>query len=159
MKQTHTFEPVFDNNSKILILGSFPSVKSRENAFYYGHEKNRFWKVLSAVLQWKEPESIDEKKAMLLSSGIALWDVIKCCDIVGSSDSSIRNVTPNDLGVIFLKCNIERIFANGKTAQKLYNRYIRPETGLDISPLPSTSPANASCSLETLIEQWKNILT
>ena len=150
----HTFEPVYDENSKILILGSLPSVKSREQGFYYGHPQNRFWRVLAAVLSCQVPVTIEEKKKMLLANHIAVWDVIESCDIIGSSDSSIRNVTPADIGAILSKTKIERIFANGKTAEKLYKKYIFPKTKVPVTALPSTSPANAACSLEKLIVLW-----
>ena len=150
----HTFEPVYDEESKILILGSFPSVKSREQGFYYGHARNRFWKVLAALLSCEEPESIEEKKNMLLTNNIAIWDVIDSCDIKGSSDSSIRNVVPADISSILKASSIQKIYANGKTAGKLYQKYIEPDTNMKIEVLPSTSPANAACSLEDLIEAW-----
>lgn len=157
MKQIHTFEPVFDGNSEILILGSFPSVKSRENKFYYGHPQNRFWRVISMIYSCEKPQTIDEKKAFLLSHGIAVWDVIQSCEIAGSSDSSIKNVTPNNLNVILLKCDIKQIYANGKTTEKLYMQYIEPKIGRDIIALPSTSPANAAWSIDRLSEAWSCI--
>lgn len=150
----HTFEPVYDKNSEILILGSFPSVKSREQGFYYGHPRNRFWKVLSALLDCEEPVGIEEKKKMLLQHHIAVWDVIDSCDIKGSSDSSIRNVVPADIAGLLLKSSIRYIYANGKTAGNLYQKYIQPEVDMEIAILPSTSPANAACSLEDLIKAW-----
>lgn len=153
----HPIEPVYDENSEILILGSFPSVKSRENAFFYGHPQNRFWKVVAAVFQYPVPETIEEKKRFLLSNKIALWDVISSCDITGSSDSSIKNATPNDLSVILSRADIKEIFVNGKTAEKYYNKLIRNSIKRDAVLLPSTSPANASWSLERLIEAWKVI--
>lgn len=151
---SHTFLPVYDENSKILILGSFPSVKSREQGFYYGHPKNRFWKVVAAVCKAEVPQTIDEKKAMLLDNRIAIWDVIDSCDIKGSSDSSIRNVVPADIAGLLKKTNIRAVFANGRTAGKLYERYVEREAGLSATVLPSTSPANAASSLEKLIEIW-----
>lgn len=160
MEQTHEkhiFEPVFDSQSRVLILGTFPSVKSRENKFYYGHPQNRFWKVLSAIFECSLPVTIDEKKAMLLTHHVAIWDVIASCDITGSSDSSIKNVVPTDLSVILDNSNINKIYANGKTAEKLYGRYQESMTGKKIIGLPSTSPANAGYSLERLIEGWKCI--
>lgn len=120
----HPIEPLFDRNSKILILGSFPSVKSREEQFFYGHPQNRFWKVIAAVTNSPIPQTVDEKRSLLLSSNIALWDVIASCDVIGSSDSSIRNVTPNDLSRILDAADIQKIFVNGKTAEKYYNKYI-----------------------------------
>lgn len=147
----HTIEPVFDENSKILVLGSFPSVKSREANFFYGHPRNRFWKVVSSVIGEKSPVTTEEKKAFLLRNNIAVWDVIKSCDIEGSSDSSIKNVTPNNLNVILEKADIKQIFANGNTAYKLFLKY---NSGMDAVKLPSTSPANAAFNLERLVESW-----
>ena len=155
---THPFSPVFDINSEILILGSFPSVKSREGSFYYGHPQNRFWRVMAALYQVPMPETNEEKTNILLSNGIALWDVIHSCDIRGSSDSSIRNVIPTDLRTILSKANIQRIYANGKTAAAMYQKHQFPQTGINIIPLPSTSPANAAWTLERLIDQWHVIL-
>lgn len=153
----HPFPPLYDKNSKILILGSFPSVKSREQKFFYGHPQNRFWKVTSSVFHCPLPETIDEKRAFLLSNNIALWDVIASCDIEGSSDSSIRNVLPNDLSPILETAPIQKIFLNGKAAQKYYNRYTLPVTGIEAFVLPSTSPANAAWTLDKLIDAWKVI--
>ena len=153
----HPIKPIFDKNSKMLILGSFPSVKSREQNFYYGHPQNRFWKVVSAVFGCEEPKSTEEKREFLLSLRIALWDVIASCDIDGSSDSSIKNVVPNNLRVILDNADIKKIFVNGKTAEKYYNRYIRNEIKREAVVLPSTSPANAAFSVERLIEEWRII--
>ena len=155
---THDFAPVFDNHSKILILGSLPSVKSREEGFYYGHPRNRFWKVLAEITGEELPRDIEEKKALLLNHGIAVWDVIASCDIIGSSDSSIRNVEPVDIRRIMENCRIESIFANGRTAGKLYRKYLRPVTEMAAVELPSTSPANAAWSLERLVEEWGAIM-
>jgi len=153
----HTFDPIFDSKSEILVLGSFPSVKSRENNFYYGHPQNRFWKVVSSVFSCPVPNTVDEKKKLLLENGIAVWDVIKSCEITGSADSTIKSVTPNDMSKILSYASIKNIYANGKTAQKLYNKYIKKSTGVDIIALPSTSPANAAYSLEKLIKEWNVI--
>lgn len=153
--QSHEFPPVWDKNSKILILGSFPSVKSREEGFFYGHPRNRFWDVLSAVLGCKKPETVPEKKEMLLLHGIALWDVIFSCEIKGSSDSSIRHVVPNDFTEIIEKSMITRIFANGQTAGKLYQKYVQEKTGMKAVTLPSTSPANAAWQTERLTAYYK----
>lgn len=155
---THEFAPVYDANSRILILGSFPSAKSREQQFFYGHPQNRFWKVLAAVLSCRIPQTIQEKKEMLLSHGIALWDVIAECDIIGSSDSSIRNVVPNDLCQILETGKIQAIYANGGTAKRLYDRFQKDACQMEAIGLPSTSPANAAYSLERLTAQWRNIL-
>lgn len=154
---THTFEPIFDKNSEILVLGSFPSIKSRENNFYYAHPQNRFWRVVASVYSCPVPSSIEEKKNMLLSNKIAVWDVIRSCEITGSADSTIKSVIPNDLSEILSVADIKKIYANGKTAQSLYNKYIKKNTGVDIISLPSTSPANAAYSLEKLIKEWKII--
>lgn len=152
---THTFAPVYDSNSKVLILGTFPSVKSRETCFYYGHPRNRFWQIAARLTDSPAPQSVEEKKRLLLSSGIAIWDVIQSCDIIGSSDSSIKNVVPSDLLPVLQASQIGKIFANGATAARLYNKYQREQTGVDIITLPSTSPANAAYSLERLYGQWK----
>ena len=151
---SHPFPPLYNGNSKILILGSFPSVKSREQMFFYGHPQNRFWKVISAVFCEKTPETIEDKKEFLLSHGIALWDSVKSCDIVGSSDSSIKNVVPNDIGIILKSADIRAIFTNGKTSDKYYNMYIKDAVGRDSICLPSTSPANAAWNLERLTDAW-----
>lgn len=154
----HTFAPVFDRNSQILILGSLPSVKSRENGFYYGHPMNRFWKVIAGIYQCEVPNTIESKIEILTRYNIAIWDVIASCDIVGSSDSSIRNVVPTDLNIVLAKSSIQKIYVNGKTAGKLYYKYSKEKIGRDIVELPSTSPANAAYSLERLIELWRVIL-
>lgn len=151
----HEFQPVFNRHSRILILGTFPSVTSREQHFYYGHPQNRFWKVLAAVTSEAAPVSIPEKKEFLLSHSIAVWDVIQSCEIIGSSDSSIRNVLPSDIRMLLATSQLSAIFGNGSKACDLYNRYTLPLTGLPIHKLPSTSPANASWSLERLAENWK----
>jgi len=151
---THPFPPLYREDSKLLILGSFPSVKSREQLFFYGHPQNRFWKVLAAVFGCDVPQTIEEKTALLLSRKIALWDVIASCEITGSSDSSIQNVTVNDLSEILSRAKIERIFVNGKTAEKYYRKYTQAQIGRDAICLPSTSPANAAWSVERLVEAW-----
>ena len=153
----HPIEPVFDKNSKILILGSFPSVKSREQMFFYGHPQNRFWKVISKIFNSDYPNTIEEKKQLLLNNHIAVWDVIASCDINGSSDSSIKNVIPNDLAVILNIADIRKIIVNGKTAEKYYNKYIKKQINREAICLPSTSPANAAWSLDDLIKEWKTI--
>lgn len=151
----HPIQPVYDEHSTILILGSFPSVKSREQGFFYGHPQNRFWKVIAGVFDREVPVTVPQKKQLLLSCGIALWDVIASCDVVGSSDSSIRNVVPNDLSRILDRAPIRIIAVNGKTAEKYYDRYIRDAIGRHAVCLPSTSPANAAWSLDRLIAQWQ----
>ena len=153
----HPFPPLYDENSKILILGSFPSVKSREAMFFYGHPQNRFWKVTSRIFGCPVPETIDEKKEFLLSNKIALWDVISSCEIKGSSDSSIKNAVPNDLSEIFEKAVIKHIFVNGKTAEKYYNKYTKNVIGKAAVCLPSTSPANAAWTVERLVKAWEII--
>ena len=155
--QVHTIAPVYDENSRILILGSFPSVKSREQGFFYGHPRNRFWKVLSALFGTAVPATVEEKKSLLALNNIALWDVIASCDITGSADSSIKNVHPVDLTPMLSECTINAIFTNGKTASGLYRKYIFPSVKTEDIPLPSTSPANASYSLERLTDSWKII--
>lgn len=151
----HPFPPLYDENSKVLILGSFPSVKSREQKFFYGHPQNRFWRVLAAAFACEVPQTIDEKRAFLLSHGIALWDVIASCEITGSSDSSIKNAAANDLSPILAAADIRQIFVNGKTAEKFYRKYTEPVTGRAAVCLPSTSPANAAWSLARLTEVWQ----
>lgn len=153
----HPIPPLFDENSKILILGSFPSVKSREQAFFYGHPQNRFWAVISLIFNEEIPKTIVEKRKLLLKNNIAVWDVIASCEIVGSADSSIKNVVPNDLSIILNIAKIEKIIVNGKTAEKYYNKYIKNQINREAICLPSTSPANASWSVERLIEEWKII--
>ncbi len=153
----HPFPPLYNKNSKVLILGSFPSVKSREQMFFYGHPQNRFWKVVSAVMGTNTPVTIDEKRNFLHTNHIALWDVIASCDITGSSDSSIKNVVANDLTEILKDADIRQIFVNGKAAQKYYNKYIRDTIGREAVCLPSTSPANAGWSTDRLIKAWEVI--
>ena len=153
----HPFPPLYDDDSEILILGSLPSVKSREQMFFYGHPQNRFWKVMSRVLGEELPTTIDEKKIMLHAHHIALWDTIYSCDIIGSSDSSIKNVVVNDLNKIIDTCDIKQIFCNGGKSFELYKKYCEKNTNLKAIKLPSTSPANARFSLEKLVEDWKVI--
>lgn len=155
----HPFPPLYNEQSRILILGSFPSIKSREQMFFYGHPQNRFWKVLAAVFETPVPGTIEEKRAFLLAHGVAVWDTISSCDITGSSDSSIRNVIPNDLTPILSAAHIERIYVNGKTSEKYYNKYIRDVIGREALCLPSTSPANAAWSLHRLVQAWQVIRT
>lgn len=155
----HPIPPVYDENSRVLILGSFPSVKSREQGFFYGHPQNRFWRVTAAVFGEETPVTVPERRAFLLRHGVALWDVIAACEITGSADASIRNPEINDLRPILEAAPIRAIFVNGQTAAKLYRRYAEPLTGRPAYPLPSTSPANASWSLERLIEAWRAITT
>lgn len=156
-REDHNIEPVYDENSRILILGSFPSVKSRETRFFYGHPQNRFWRVIAAVKGESVPETVEQKKALLLRNGIAVWDVIKSCDITGSGDSSIKNAVPNDVSAILDGSSVSGIFCNGGTAYALYKKLIQKNTGKEAVRLPSTSPANAAWSLERLIDAWKII--
>lgn len=150
----HPIFPVYDERSRVLILGSFPSVKSREQMFFYGHPQNRFWRVIAAVMRVDVPATVEEKRRFLLDHHIALWDVIASCDITGSSDSSIKNVVANDLTAILETAPIRQIFVNGKTAERYYNRYIRAAVGREAICLPSTSPANAACGIERLVDAW-----
>lgn len=154
---SHTFEPIYNEESRVLILGTFPSVKSRENQFYYGHPQNRFWKVLAAVTGSEVPQTVAEKKEFLLKERIAIWDVIAQCEIIGSSDSSIRNVIPNDLSHLLSQTSISRIYANGGKAHELYQKYSLEQTGRECVKLPSTSPANAAFKIDRLLEHWNDI--
>ena len=151
----HPFPAVYAPDSRILILGSFPSVKSREQKFFYGHPQNRFWRVLAALLGTDVPQTVEAKRAFLLEHRIALWDVIASCEIAGSSDASIRNAVPNDLTPILETASIRQIFTNGGTAHRLYRKYVNPLTGREDIPLPSTSPANAARSLGALVDAWE----
>lgn len=151
----HPFAPVFDESSRILILGSFPSVRSRESGFYYGHAQNRFWKVLAAALSAPVPESTEEKKQLLLSRGIALWDAAESCEIRGSADGSMKRARPNDLSVILEKADIKKLLCNGRKAYELYRRFSEEKTGISAVLMPSTSAANASVSLEELTRAWR----
>ena len=153
----HPIPPVFDTDSRILILGSFPSVKSRESCFFYGHPQNRFWKLLARLRKEDIPSSVEEKKAFLLRNHIAVWDTIHSCSIEGSSDSSIRNVKANDIGGLLAQTSIRAVFANGDKACQLYRKYCMEQAGREIIRLPSTSPANAAWTLEKLIQAWSVI--
>lgn len=154
---SHEFEPVWNKDSRVLVLGTFPSVKSRQQKFYYGHPQNRFWKVIAGLTESEVPQTIEEKKKLLLEHGIAIWDVIESCDIIGSSDSSIKNVVPADIERVVANSKIQNIYANGGTAKKLYEKYSQKKTGREIIGLPSTSPANAAYSLERLLECWQEV--
>jgi hypoxanthine-DNA glycosylase len=156
---THTFAPIFHTNDRLLILGSFPSVKSREESFYYGHPRNRFWKVLATLFETSTPQTIEEKLDFLELHRIALWDVVSRCSIIGSSDVSIKDVIPTDLTKILHSQPDIPIFANGATAGKLYRKYQQPIIQKEITILPSTSPANASYSLEKLVDAWRMVKT
>ncbi len=153
----HPIKPVYNKDSRILILGSFPSVRSRETGFFYGHPQNRFWRVLAKVFESAVPETVEEKKELLLSHGIALWDVVASCEIVGSSDSSIKNVIPNDISAILCGSDIEAVYVNGKTAYSLYRKYILTKTKKEAVCLPSTSAANAAWDIPRLTAAWSKI--
>lgn len=155
---THEFPAVYDRDSRVLLLGSIPSPKSREVGFYYGHPQNRFWKVLAAVLGEKIPETIPQKKAMLKKHHIALWDVLESCTIVGASDTSIEDAVPNKIAALVARSKVTRIFCTGATAHKLYQKYCAADVGIDAVKLPSTSPANCAVSLERLVEAYRAIL-
>lgn len=153
----HPFAPEYDSNSQILILGSFPSVQSRKQNFYYAHPQNRFWKILGQIFDEEVGPSIDQKKAFLKTHHIALWDVIEQCSIQGSSDSSIRDAIPTNLSYILEQSKITTIFCNGKKALQLFDRY-QKNNGLQATYLPSSSPANAAFRLERLVEEWKPLI-
>ena len=155
----HPFPAAWDIHSEVLILGSFPSPKSREMAFFYGHPQNRFWRVVAALFEENPvPQTVEDRRSFLLRHRLALWDVIASCSIVGASDSSIRNAVPNDIRPILDGADIRGIYVNGQTAFRLYQKYILPEVGREAVCLPSTSPANAAWSFERLIEAWSVIL-
>lgn len=152
----HPVEALFNENSKILILGTFPSAKSREAKFFYGHPQNRFWRVMARLCDAELPQTVEDKKNLILDNHFALWDVIHSCDVEGSADSSIKNVVPNDISVILKNSKVSRIFVNGKKAESLYKKYLEKETGITAVCLPSTSPANASWSEDRLTEYWRS---
>ena len=152
---SHEFPAVYDRNSRVLLLGSIPSPKSREVGFYYGHPQNRFWKVLAQVLGETVPETIPQKKAILKKHHVALWDVLESCTIVGASDTSIEDVVPNKIGELVKRSKVSRIFCTGATAHKLYQKYCAKDVGIDAERLPSTSPANCAVSIEKLVDAYK----
>lgn len=154
----HPIEPLYGRNSEILILGSFPSVKSREQEFFYAHPQNRFWRVMASICDSPIPETVNEKTDMILNNGFALWDVIHSCDITGSSDSSIKNVVPNNINIILDNAEIKKIFVNGKKAESLYKKYIEKTVGIKAVVLPSSSPANALWTLDRLTAEWKRLI-
>lgn len=154
----HPFDPVWDIHSRVLILGSFPSVRSREVGFYYGHPQNRFWPLMARLYGVAVPMSIPERRTLALQNGIALWDVIQSCLITGSSDASIRQAKPNDIAWLIHQAGIERVFCNGQQSYRLYRQYCAPCCGMPATPLPSTSAANAAWSLDRLWKVWKQIV-
>ncbi len=158
MHISHPFEPIYNNKSKILILGSFPSIKSRENNFYYGHPQNRFWKILENIFNEEIDNNIQNKKEFLLKHNIALWDTIKSCNIVSSSDSSIKNAVPNDIEKIIKKSNVSCILCNGNTSYKIFNKHFKDKITIPVICLPSSSSANAKFSLTMLIDIWSNYI-
>ena len=154
----HPIPPFYDETSRILVLGSFPSVKSRESGFFYGHPQNRFWKLLAQMFDEPVPKTVPEKADMLQRHHIAAWDSIHSCDIEGSSDSSITNVVPNDFTEIFAAADIRAVFTNGRKSHEIYTKYCLPQTGRPAVCLPSTSPANAAWTMDKLLKAWKVIL-
>lgn len=154
---THPISPFFDSDSKVLVLGSFPSVKSREQGFFYGNPQNRFWQVLSKVFDDEIPATVEQKKMFLKKHNVALYDVIFSCEITGSSDSSIKNVKPSDVSEMVSKSKIKKVFLNGKTAGKLYEKYLAANVKLPFETLPSTSPANAAFSVQKLVSEWEKL--
>lgn len=155
----HTIAPIFDKRSRVLILGTIPSPKSREYGFFYGHPQNRFWRVISCVLSQGFPVTAEDKKLFLLKNHIALWDVLASCDITGADDNSIKNPVANDFAEIFSTADIKAVFTTGTAATRLYAKYCLPETGFPSVYLPSTSPANQGrWPLEKLVEEYKVIL-
>ena len=155
---THEFDAFFDKDSRVLILGTIPSPKSREQGFYYGHPQNRFWKVLADVLGEEFPQTVEERKRFLKRNHIALWDVLESCEIKGADDSSIKNPVANDMGQILSVACIGAIFTTGGKASKLYEKLCLPSCGIKAIALPSTSPANCGCSMEKLLHQYSSIL-
>ncbi len=154
----HPLEPIYDSNSKVLILGTMPSIKSREQKFYYAHPKNRFWSTLSKVYEEQIGDTKEEKICFLLKHRIALFDVLKSCEISSSSDSSIKNPVPNDFDFILKNSNISVIFTTGKKAYNLYQKYCYPKTKIEAIYLPSPSPANCPKGIEEkLYQEYKLI--
>ena len=154
-KVVHEIAPVYDENSAVLVLGTMPSPLSRETGFYYGNPNNRFWRVLAEVFGEETPETVADKKALLLRNRVALWDVCASCEIEGAADASICEVIPNDVGGLIAKLNIRRVFFNGAKAEELFGRFAPPLAGVGFTRLPSTSPANASWDLPRLVEAWR----
>lgn len=159
MKVYHEFKPIYNKNSKILILGTMPSVKSRELGFYYMHPTNRFWNVISDVLKQPIPITVDDKIAFLINNNIALWDVLESCDIEASKDSSIKNVKVNDISKLINNSNVKYIFTTGKKAHELYQKYCFSKTNINDIDLPSTSSANCAIKYGELKEKYSIIKT
>ena len=153
----HPFPPIYDRNSRVLILGSFPSVRSRETGFYYGHRQNRFWRMMACLFEQDVPTTLEAKTALLLRNGIALWDVLSECEITGSSDASIRLAVPNDIQSLVKRTRIRSIYTNGRKAHELYRRYLFGTTEIEDVCLPSTSPANAAVRMDGLLSAWQII--
>ncbi len=151
----HNIPPVFNKDCTVLILGSFPSVKSREEAFFYAHPQNRFWRLMADVFERQTPVSVKDKKELLLSNGIALWDVAARCEIRGSADATMKDVRPNDIIGLIENCSISKILLNGKTAEKYFNEFFHDVVSVPVCCLPSTSPANAKTSYAALYAEWK----
>ena len=158
MSVAHPFDPVVSPESRVLILGSFPSVKSREQGFYYGHPQNRFWRMLAAVFDEPVPQSIPEKRELVLRHGLALWDVIASCEITGSSDASVKNAVPVEIARVTGVADIRGVLCNGGLSGRLYARYLAPLTGIEALVMPSTSPANAAWTLPRLVDAWGRVL-
>ena len=155
--EKHNIPPLFSKESRVLILGSFPSVKSREAQFFYGHPQNRFWQVISHIFGFPIPQTVEQKNELILKNNLALWDVIQSCEICGSSDSSIKCVVPNDISYILKNSKVERIYLNGKTAERYFKKHIASSVDVPFCTLPSTSAANAAYSLQKLVSEWEKI--
>ena len=152
----HPFDPVWDAGCRVLVLGTFPSVRSREVGFYYGHPRNRFWPMLARIFGGPVPADTQGRRDFALRCGVALWDVLAACDIAGSSDASIRRPVPNDVAALALKSGVRLVACNGRRAYELYRRYI--DCPLPVRALPSTSAANAAWSLDALCGAWREAL-
>ena len=148
------FAPICGNHAKALILGSFPSPKSREQGFYYGHPQNRFWPLLAALAGTQTPQTIEKKTALILQNDLALWDTVQSCDICGASDASMRHVQPNDVAALVRKLGVQAVFCNGAASGRVYAKYAQAAAGIPAVVLPSTSPANAAWSMERLRQVW-----
>ncbi|MGN0563395.1 MAG: DNA-deoxyinosine glycosylase [Candidatus Heritagella sp.] len=158
VRVTHAFPPVFRADSRVLVLGTMPSPKSRENGFYYSHPQNRFWPVMAALLDEPLPRTPEEKRALVLNHRIALWDVLQSCEIRGAGDASIRKPVANPIGRLLEQTKICAVFATGQKAAALYTRYCFPRTHLPVHALPSTSPANCRVGMDALLESYRGIL-